>query len=153
LPLAPHDLKAACEDTIIAIWYDIDYGDATKVQYFFTPDAALSFGERTIQGRPAIHVGYQERRNRGPRVSRHVISNVHVVRWDENSADVVSCVRLYAADGLPPQPNTVPLSVADTFDRFVRSESGWLIEKRQILNRFIQEGAVFAEPPGGANAR
>lgn len=147
-PLKSQENKKIFEDIIVAVWYDIDCGDATTVQYFFTPDAQLWFGDRLITGRQDIHDGYQSRRARGKRVSRHVISNVHVIEADDNRARVISNVRLYAADGEPVLPNTTPLSVGDTLDTFVRADDGsWLIAERHIDNLFVDPQAVFAEPP------
>lgn len=139
--------KSVFYDIIVAIWYDIDCGDSTNVQYFFTPDAVLSFGGREIHGREAIHTGYLERAA-GDRLSRHVISNVHVIRQDDSSADVINTLRLYAGNGEPVLPNADPLSVSDCFDHFVKDEEGnWLIASRLLSNLFVRTGATFSEPP------
>ncbi|WP_349902449.1 nuclear transport factor 2 family protein [Parafrigoribacterium humi] len=146
--LSSQENKQIFNDIIVAIWYDVDLGDSTNVQYFFTPDGVLSFDGREIHGRQAIHDGYQSRRSNNQRLSRHIITNVHVVRQDEKSADVVSTLHLFAGNGVPVLPNTDPLSVTDTFDHFVKdAEGNWLIESRLLRNLFVREGAVFVEPP------
>jgi SnoaL-like domain len=140
--------KTPFEDIIIAVWYDIDVADSKNVQYYFTPDARIYFGDRVVVGREAIHEGYQQRIARGPRLSRHVISNVFVTRADESSAETTCCVRLYAGDGTAPLPNPEPISVADPPSRFVRGEDGtWLIAERRLTNLFFHPETVFAEPP------
>ncbi|MES2170316.1 MAG: nuclear transport factor 2 family protein [Actinomycetota bacterium] len=139
--------KAVFSDIIVAIWYDIDYGDATNVKDFFTPDGVLSFDGREIHGRQAIHEGYLERA-KGNRLSRHVVSNVHIVRQDENSADVVNTLQLFAGNGEPILPNADTLAVTDTFDHFVKDADGtWLIESRLLRNVFVREGTQFSQPP------
>jgi hypothetical protein len=145
--LAAQANKKVFEDIIVAIWYDIDLGDSTNVKDFFTPNGVLSFDGREIHGRDDIHEGYQQRAS-GDRVSRHVITNVHVVRQDETSADVVNTLHLFAGNGEPVLPNADPLSVTDTFDHFVKDENGdWLIESRLLRNVFVREGTKFTEPP------
>ncbi len=145
--LAAQANKALFTDIIVAIWYDIDLGDSTNVQYFFTPDGVLSFDGREIHGRADIHEGYQVRRS-GDRVSRHIISNVHVIKQDETSADVVNELRLYAGNGEPVLPNADPLSVTDTYDHFEKQEDGsWLISYRLLKNVFVRPGTKFTEPP------
>jgi len=145
--LASQADKAIFTDIIVAIWYDIDYGDSTNVKDFFTPDGVLSFDGREIHGRQAIHDGYQERRA-GNRLSRHIVTNVHVIRQDETTAEVVNTLQLFAGNGVPVLPDADPLAVTDTFDRFVRGDDGeWLIESRLLRNVFVREGARFSQPP------
>ncbi len=145
--LASQENKTIFNDIIVGIWYDIDLGDSTNVQYYFTPDAVLSFDGREIHGREAIHEGYMTRA-KSNRLSRHIVTNVHVVRQDENSADVVNTLHLFAGNGEPVLPNADPLSVTDTFDHFVKGPDGtWLIQSRLLRNLFVREGATFVEPP------
>jgi len=140
--------KTPFENVIIAVWYDIDVADSMQVQHYFTKDAKIWFGTRLVEGRETIHDGYQQRIARGPRLSRHVISNVFVIRADENSAETLCCVRLYAGNGTAPLPNPEPISVADQYDKFVRDENGnWLIAERRLSNLFFHPDTVFSEPP------
>lgn len=140
--------KAPFEEIITAVWYDIDVADSMNVQHYFTKDAKIFFGSRVVEGRETIHEGYQQRIARGPRLSRHVISNVFVVRADETTAETICCVRLYAGDGTAPLPNPEPISVADQYDKFVRDENGdWLIAERTLSNLFFHPETKFSEPP------
>jgi len=116
------------------------------VRDYYTDDAVLSFGGREVRGRQAIHDGYLERAA-GDRVSRHIVSNVHVVEQGEDSAKVVSTLRLYAGNGTPVLPNADPLSVSDCFDTFVKEDDGqWRIASRLLSNVFVRQGATFSEP-------
>ncbi|MCU1420417.1 MAG: hypothetical protein JWN36_68 [Microbacteriaceae bacterium] len=144
---ASQENKSIFNDIIVGIWYDIDCGDSTTVQHYFTEDAVLSFDGREIHGRQDIHEGYLQRAS-GDRLSRHVISNVHVVRQDEDSADVINTLRLYAGNGEPVLPFDGPLSVTDCHDHFVKEADGqWRIASRLLANQFVREGTKFTEPP------
>lgn len=140
-------LKRLFEDIIIGIWYDIDHLDGSGVSRCFWPDGTLLFSERLVRGRDGIDAAYAARVARGPRLSRHVVSNIHVAELTENTARVVSTFRLYAADGQPVAPNTEPLTVNDCIDDFRRTDDGeWLIEHRAMVHLFVRPDAVFAVP-------
>ena len=136
---------------VTALWHDIDHHDGCGAAAFFTPDASLTFSRRTFQGRAAIDEVYRERRARGPRVSRHTVTNLHIVQDGPDYIDAVSALVLYAQDGAPPIPTTTPVLIADVHDRFVRADptgpSGpWLIAARRLENQFLAPGDVLAVP-------
>lgn len=136
---------------VTALWYEIDHGDGSAASGFFTPDAELTFSRRTFRGTAEIDAVYRARTARGPRVSRHLLSNLHILRHEEGRAEAVSALVLYACDGEPPVPTTAPVLVADVYDRFVRAggsagEGHWLIASRRIENRFLAPGDVLAVP-------
>ncbi|WP_413755005.1 nuclear transport factor 2 family protein [Streptomyces sp. MMBL 11-3] len=137
---------------VTALWYEIDHGDGIAAAGFFTPDAELTFSRRTFRGTDQISGVYRDRAARGPRVSRHLMSNFHVLRHDNDSVEAISALVLYAQDGTPPVPTTVPVLVADVYDRFVRTgvagqhTIGWRIASRRIENRFLMPGDVLAVP-------
>jgi hypothetical protein len=147
-------LKRFFEDVIIGIWYDIDHRDGSAVSRYFWPDGTLLFSERLVRGRDEIDAAYAARVARGPRLSRHVVSNVHLAELTGDSARVVSTFRLYAADGHPVAPNTEPLTVEDCIDDFRRTPGGeWLIERRAMVHLFVRPDAVFAVPTTDDGAR
>jgi hypothetical protein len=131
---------------VTALWFEIDHGDGAAASAFFTADAELTFSRRTFRGTDEIDGVYRDRAARGPRVSRHVMSNLHVLRHEADLVDAVSTLVLYARDGEPPVPTTVPVLVADVVDRFVRGGDRWLIASRRIESRFLAPGAVLAVP-------
>jgi hypothetical protein len=137
---------------VAALWYEIDHGDGSAASGFFTADAELTFSRRTFRGTDQIDSVYRDRAARGPRVSRHLMSNLHVLRRQIDAVETVSALVLYAQDGTPPIPTTVPVLVADVFDRFTRSRDPdgqarrWLIASRRIENRFLLPGDVLAVP-------
>ena len=137
---------------VTALWFEIDHGDGSAASSFFTADAELTFSRRTFRGTDEIDGVYSDRTARGPRVSRHLTSNFHVLRHETDLVEAVSVLVLYAQDGEPPVPTTVPVLVADVFDRFVRvgepdgEARRWLIAARRIENRFLLPGDVLAVP-------
>lgn len=137
---------------VTALWYEIDHGDGSAASGFFTADAELTFSLRTFRGTDQIERVYRDRAERGPRVSRHLMSNLHILRQQVDAVETVSALVLYARDGVPPIPTTVPVLVADVFDRFIRFRGPdgqarrWLIASRRIENRFLVPGDVLAVP-------
>ncbi|MFE2447518.1 nuclear transport factor 2 family protein [Streptomyces melanosporofaciens] len=141
---------------VTALWYEIDHGDGSAAAGFFTADAELTFSRRTFRGTDEISGVYRDRTARGPRVSCHLMSNFHVLRHESERVEAISALVLYAQDGTPPVPTTVPVLVADVYDRFVRvgevageadgEAHRWLIASRRIENRFLMPGDVLAVP-------
>lgn len=137
---------------VTSLWFEIDHSDGSTASRFFTADAELTFSRRTFRGTDEINGVYSDRAARGPRVSRHLMSNLHVLRHEADLVEAVSALVLYAQDGEPPVPTTVPVLIADVFDRFVRvgepdgRAQRWLIASRRIENRFLMPGDVLAVP-------
>jgi hypothetical protein len=137
---------------VTALWYEIDHADGSAASGFFTADAELTFSRRTFRGTEQINGVYRDRAARGPRVSCHLMSNLHVLQRQVDAVETLSALVLYARDGTPPIPTTVPVLVADVFDRFVRYRGPdvqarrWLIASRRIENRFLMPGDVLAVP-------
>jgi hypothetical protein len=145
-------LHAELSMLVSALWFEIDHRNGAAAANFFTADAELTFSRRTFRGTAEIDGVYRDRAARGPRVSRHLASNLHVLRREAGAVDAVSALVLFARDGEPPIPATVPVLVADVFDRFVRPGApdralhGWLIASRRIESRFLLPGDVLAVP-------
>ncbi len=95
-----HALVHAHLSTLLtALWFEIDHGDGSGASGFFTGDAELTFSRRTFRGTDEIDGVYRARAARGPRVSRHLMSNVHVQRHEPDLVEAVSALVLYAHDG------------------------------------------------------
>lgn len=131
---------------ITALWFEIDHRDGLSACNFFTPDATLRFGDRTFRGTAEIDGVYRARVARGPRVSRHLVSNLHVLRADESTASATSALILFAEDGEPPRPTTAPLMIGDVIDEFVRTGDRWLISARYIREMFRAPHRALAVP-------
>jgi hypothetical protein len=104
-------------------------------------------------GTAEIDAVYRARTERGRRVSRHLVTNLHVVRADEAGASVISALLLYADDGEPSRPTVTPLMVADVVDEFVRTGDRWLISSRHVREMFRAPDSVLAVPTRAEQAR
>ncbi len=139
-------LISKLSEVVVALWYEIDHGDGTRASSFFTSDASLTFETATFTGTAEIDGVYATRTARGPRVSRHLATNLHVLSADENSATAISCLLLFAEDGLAPRPLTQPILVSDVLDVFHCVEGRWLIASRRLTATFRSPAAVLAVP-------
>ena len=137
---------------VIALWYEIDHHAGTAAAGFFTDHAELTFSRRTFRGTDQIAGVYRDRAARGSRLSRHTMTNFHILEAQSDLVNAVSVLVLHAHDGVPPLPTTAPVLVADVHDRFVRVDdsdgqaSHWLIASRRVENRFLAPGDVLAVP-------
>ena len=149
---APALLHTELSMLVTALWFEIDHRDGSAAAGFFTADAELTFSRRTFRGTAAINGVYRERAARGPRVSRHLMSNLHILRHETDVVEAVSALVLHAQDGTVPLSTTVPVLVADVFDRFVLlgepdgRPGRWRIASRRIENLFLMPGDVLAVP-------
>jgi hypothetical protein len=146
LTAPPVSLHGELLVVVTALWFEIDHGDGSGASAFFTPDAELRFIDRSFRGTAEIDAVYRARTERGPRVSRHLVTNLHVTRADEASASVISALILYADDGEPPRPTVAPLMIADVVDEFVRTDDRWLISSRHVREMFRAPDSVLAVP-------
>ena len=140
------ELSGQLAAVVHAVWFEIDHGDGSRVSSFFTPDAELRFVSRSFHGRDEIDGVYAARSGRGPRVARHVATNLHVTEAGEDTASAVSILVLYAQDGSEPRPTVTPSMVGDVVDSFVRVDGRWLISRRHIQQQFVAPDATLAVP-------
>jgi uncharacterized protein (TIGR02246 family) len=125
-------VRAEIEALNIEFWYRVDHQNGEGVAELFTEGGIYSVpGGRNV-GRAAIAESYVQRAARGPRVSRHVHSNLRVTRESPTRARGLSVLTLWARDGELPQPLTLPVSVSDVHDVYVLEDDGWRIEHRHI---------------------
>lgn len=133
------ELEALC----VEFWYRVDQLGGVGVEELFTEDGVYSVvGGRNV-GRAAIAESYVKRTARGPRLSRHVHSNLHVTVESSSRAHGASLLTLWARDGEAPMPIVMPVSVSDVSDDYVRGDDGvWRVEHRHLTPAFRGD-----EPP------
>lgn len=137
-----HELNAI----VVAIWFDIDQRNGSGVSAHFTREGTLTFGGPVFTGRDEIDACYAARSGRGPRVARHVATNLHITPSGTDTASAVSTLLLFAQDGEPPRPTVVPTMVGDVTDEFVRDGDRWLIRARRIDTLFVAPDTELAVP-------
>lgn len=131
---------------VIAVWFAVDHTDGAGVSSYFTPDAELRLGSRSFCGTTEINSVYAARTARGPRVSRHLVTNLHVTSTADDHATAVSNLLLFAQDGEPPRPTVTPAVVSDVLDEFELRDGIWLIRSRHIITLFASPDVELAVP-------
>ena len=115
----------------------------------FCEDGVYSIAGGRNAGRAAIAASYVARAARGPRVSRHVHSNLRLTVDSPTRAQAVSILTLWARDGEAPLALTLPVSVSDVHDTYVKGDDDvWRIQHRHITAAFVgDEPAVLPFAP------
>lgn len=146
-------LQAELQALITALWFDIDHNGGATATDFFVPDARLRFADAEFRGHAEIAAVYAARRARGPRVSRHLVTNLHLRAVSATTVSATSAVLLFAEDGRAPRPTTSPALVADVVDDFVLLDEQWRIASRWIWNVFIEPATELAVPQTARGGR
>ncbi len=128
------------------LWFDIDHHAGAHAHEFFTPDAELRFRDGIVIGRRDVARVYAERASRGPRVSRHLVTNLHLEDVRPMSVRATSSLLLFGEDGHPPRPTTTPTMVGDVRDDLELHAGHWLIRSRWIQYLFIAPETRLAVP-------
>lgn len=139
-------LRAELMSVLTALWYDIDHNGGGAAATFFTPNAELRFSDAVFRGTAEIERVYSNRSARGPRVSRHLVTNLHLLEVEATRIRAVSVLLLFGQDGQAPRPSTSPALVGDVSDEFELRDGRWLIRSRWIQNRFIKPTTDLAVP-------
>ena len=135
-------IRLEIEDLLAAYWHEVDANRGQEAHLFFTEDAVYRHsGAPDLVGQAAIRAYYASRRARGPRVARHVMSNVRVTHAANGEARCNSIVLLFAADGAPVLPSAPPILIADVVDDCQRQRDGqWRFRSRLIDAVFKNAG-------------
>lgn len=126
-------IRQEIEARAIDYWYEVDVHDGLRAHEYFTADGVFTSSVKTHRGQEAIKAFYAQRKVRGSRTSRHVISNFRVVVADRDHASTQWVLSLYAADGMPILPSKPPIMLADVIEELVREPDGvWRYRSRTI---------------------
>ncbi|MEP6660968.1 MAG: nuclear transport factor 2 family protein [Acidimicrobiales bacterium] len=149
-------IRAHIEALNVEFWYRVDQQNGEGVADLFCEDGAYSVPGGRNAGRAAIAESYVKRAARGPRVSRHVLSNLRLTLESPTLAHGVSTLTLWARDGEAPLAITLPVSVSDVHDTYIKGDDGvWRIQHRHITAAFRgEEPAVlsFSSDEGATHA-
>jgi hypothetical protein len=138
--------RESATDLLVDYWYDVDHNGGKGAHLFYLTDGEFLIDAAVIRGQDAIEAMYAARRNRGPRLSRHLAANIRVSNLSEDRAEVQSVLCLFAEDGEAPGQNLVPATVADLVDEVVVKEGRILIARRRLTTVFLASGTELAVP-------
>ncbi|HMK13336.1 MAG TPA: nuclear transport factor 2 family protein [Acidimicrobiales bacterium] len=126
------------EALTIEFWHLVDHEDGVGVADLFCEDGVYSVANGQNAGRDAIAESYRQRAARGPRLSRHVQTNLRVTFTSPTEARGISILTLWADDGDAPLPLKMPISVTDVEDEYVKDDDGvWRIRRRHLGQVFL----------------
>lgn len=133
----PLELRSEIE-TLLADWaHAIDSGHAESAVIYYSDAAEQHLPGASSVGIAQIGAALARRAQLSQRVTRHLFSNVRLVRADAGVAqiEVHSILTLFRSDSADRPPH--PFMVADVVDRFERGQDGRLrITHRQVVPVF-----------------
>lgn len=141
--------KYAVQERLIDYWWDVDKNNAVNAADFYTDDCVYQMLDHRWEGHEPILAYYRFRNGRGPRLVRHLLSNVRVYMHSAESATLIAALSVYAADGVPVVPAAPPVMVADEECGFVKGQDGkWRMRTHGITALFKGgSGVELLEPP------
>jgi hypothetical protein len=128
--VADADRQALVRLVIEAAWR-LDHGPAETFGELFTEDAILDVATSELRGRDAISAWAVGLTSSFSPI-RHAVSNMRFIRSGDDSADGVTLVTIYLGDG------SVPWSVGEEHDHFIRTSDGWRLAARQFVPLFAR---------------
>lgn len=150
--LAEIALARAVERLMAEFAYRVDFEGGLTTAELFSPDGYYEVDGKRSTGRAAIHQAYVLRAARGRRTSRHLFTNVRVVRLPGGKYGATAIMLLFARDGDGVHP-AVPLSVADVSDVYAlntgtATDGLPLIESRTLRTMFADANESPVLPLG-----
>lgn len=120
----------------IDYWHEVDTNWGERAHEFYTEDATFTTSMKTRQGQDQIKEFYRSRKQRGARVSLHIVQNFRAEATD----DLARCnyiMSLYAADGEPVLPSRPPIMIAAVTETLVRQpDQSWRYSDRTLTALF-----------------
>src|SRR5262245_31204695 len=118
----------------------VDNGHADTVHELYIDDGELLVPPAPVRGRQAIQE-WGRRIVAAPtwRLIRHVCSNMRFVTTGINDAEGTSVLTVFMVAG-PTTPTTIPWSVGEDHDRFIRTKQGWRFVQRHWFELFTRGG-------------
>lgn len=137
LPLSIED-RLAITDLVNRFFWLVDHGRAGETAELFTHDAKLTFGPGSpkpgITEGGAIRTMMIARAGHVHVTTRHVLSNMAFTANADGSVSVHTLMSLYRSDD--ETRSSVPASIADLDEIYVRCDDGWRIRERTVMPIF-----------------
>jgi hypothetical protein len=130
------DLRLELHDKLVRYWHDVDFNAARNAGAYYCADAVFEGKDFTYNGRAEIEEFYAYRRERGPRVVLHAVTNFSCTFDDDSRAAAAWVCMLHAHDGEPPQASAPPIDISLVRDVYVRERGEWLVKRRSWSSLF-----------------
>jgi hypothetical protein len=127
-----HDLN----QKLIRYWHDVDFNWGRNAGAYYCEHAVFEGPGFSYDGRAEIEQFYAYRRDRGPRVVLHAVTNFNGTLESDARATAAWVCLLYAHDGEAPQPSAPPINISLVRDVYVREREEWLVERRSWSTLF-----------------
>jgi len=140
-PSDPLRIRLEIEQLLLDYWHEVDTNWGRQAHEFFTADGVFrnSVG-KAREGQDAIKEFYGMRHDRGPRVVRHVVTNLRVQPAVGEEVTSSWILQIFASDGEPPLPSEPAILLADVTDVCRRDAGGrWRYVSRRIDGLFKGE--------------
>jgi SnoaL-like domain len=120
----------------------VDNGRADTVHELYIDDGELIVPPTPLRGRQALFEWGRQLVEAPPwRSIRHVCGNMRFVADGANAAEGATVLTVFMAPGNEAAA-TVPWSVGEDHDRFVRTENGWRFVSRRWVELFARGDVV-----------
>lgn len=145
--LSRADVTAQLIELESAYWYDVDRNWGRNAHEMYVDDGLFVVGDTRMEGKEGVKGFYQWRLDRGDRTARHLVSNFHLLAFDESEASLACVMCLYAADGVPVLESRPAILMADVVSDCVRGADGQWRFKSHVLTPVFM-GGVKPTLPG-----
>lgn len=133
-------LRYELEALTIDFWHEVDIAGGGKAASYYVEDAVFASSVREYRGRAAIEAFYERRRDRGARVSLHVVQNFRIEPESDTRVRCQYILNLYAADGVPVLPSRPAIMLALVEEVVLKQADGtWRYESRRVFPQFRDE--------------
>lgn len=130
-------LRRELEALAADYWHEVDILDGSAAPSYYTDDASFATSVREYRGRAAIEAFYSRRRDRGNRVSLHLMHNFRIEPEHDDRVHCHYAMSLFAADGQPVLPSR-PAIMLCTVDEVVlrQADGAWRYQSRRVYPLF-----------------
>lgn len=130
-------IRQELEALAIDYWHEVDTNWGQNAHEFYTEDATFTTSMKTRQGQMQIQAFYRSRKERGARISLHIVQNFRAEAIEENLARCNYIMSLYASDGEPVLPSRPPIMIAAVTETLLRQpDHSWRYCDRTLTALF-----------------
>lgn len=130
-------IRQELEALAVDYWNEVDANGGERAHEFYTPNAIFSTSMKMRQGQAQIQDFYRIRRQRGPRLSLHIVHNFRLEQVQDGQARCGYIMSLYAADGEPVLPSRPPIMIAAVKETLLRQpDLSWRYSERILTALF-----------------